>query len=38
MRLDNSIIVVQYMGQWNDFDKYVNQAEKIFQSVRDVEN
>jgi hypothetical protein len=30
IRLDNSYIIGQYMAQWNDFDKYLNQAEKIF--------
>jgi hypothetical protein len=37
IRLDDSVIIRQYMAQWNDFDLFLNQAEKIFQSVRDVE-
>jgi hypothetical protein len=36
IRLDNSVIIGQYIAQWNDFDKYFGQVEKIFQSVKEV--
>lgn len=36
IRLDNVVIIGQYIAQWNDFDKYFGQVEKIFESIREV--
>jgi hypothetical protein len=36
IKLDNANVIGQYIAQWNDFDLFLNQVEKIFQSVREV--